>query len=190
MLHLRCVLTGRRMNSQNSDPWQSICQSLPAQRLPCKLMSSLRLPLLSSAYFSISAACGWKARAGLQPRGSCQAGSASKHFTFHSYLRANMRADRQANTCALQHNWKGERLRSARHPRGVSAWQSFIIIIVIIIIKAEFHSLVCSAACSCQPCVRRPLCAHRARVCEAVSFWTFCVWLAHSRRRHLGWRYQ
>lgn len=54
MLHLRFILTGRSMNSQNSDPWQSICHSQRGQRLQCKLMSSLNLPLLSELIFPLA----------------------------------------------------------------------------------------------------------------------------------------
>lgn len=93
----------------------------------CKLMISLRLPLLSEAYFSISTPRRWKAENWNRALAERQLSGRLRGQTFrvYSYLWANTHTDRQANTCVREHNWKGERQRSPPTPTGLAAWEFF-----------------------------------------------------------------
>lgn len=184
MLHLGFVLTGRRMTPQNGDPWQSICQSQRAQRLPCQLMSSLRLPLLSQLIFPSALRAAEKPGLGFSWETAVKREQSEQTFHF-LFIPASKHARRQASKhmCAQTQleRWEAQLCPT---PTGRLCPENFI----IIIIKAEFHSLVCSAAYLCQPCVRR-LCPCLWRL-PALTGWQCVrvfvfrnprVWSAHFR---------
>lgn len=116
-------------------------------------MSSLRLPLLSELIFPLVLRAAEKPGLGFSWETAVKRAKwANISLFIHTCEQTCTQTGKQTH---VRSNTIGK-VRGSALPDTHGASLPENLFFIIIIIKAKFHSLVCSAAYLCQPCVRRP----------------------------------